>query len=861
MLEHTNTSLRTKVDTQQTQPPAVGSPTHSHLPAHEVPSRVATSSGTSDLEQRDLTTVPKRLHDSFEPSRARTSCDSDEFLPRNALRDILTDKTIQSLLMQTPETSLVKVDNITGHKKRVKIFAILLLIKETKHIWPFIERGISDDNLPLCRDCLKTCLRSDNHVASFVMNQCIVDVPVWNFAAQNVQEERYGQLQKLPFLTRTRLSSGGQGVVWKVQIHPDHYETSTGLDHWERLQEGPFFALKEFGRATDFRDELKALKHFTHPHTGHENLIKALAAYSKCEKYFLLFPLAEGNLESLWQQAGPSLQNSLWLLKQCYGLVQGLQCIHQYQCTDSSSGYKRLLGRHGDIKPQNILWFRDPSTTEDRLVLSDFTLMRFHAEGSNTETTMKSIGGTRTYRAPEVAVTFGKHVSQGYDVWSLGCVFLEFISCHLVGYDATRGQHFEDGDGRDHLSFYITRRDEDICKSGYYEDKFFLYNPGMKEAEVKESVKLWFSYLRGLKHCPSDLHHFLDIIQGHMLVIKPESRWSIQELVESLAKILDQSHQPDHGTGDCYYNRESQDTSLTGQFPPLCNGDGYHQHIRQHWSTHISTHCDLNSSAHLGRTSIFRDSKDLTCALLPGHDITDKLGNDSADYMFPPRTPGPVQLQHTRSTTIVAGSTTPKDDDIFQKNQSPGNDSPETPETAVVIGPRQEHPLRQKSMCVTDQELSPMTGPLRVIDNISASQTPGSTSTPASSHPPSSTSRAHSTYSEKLRPSMSSRTDESMLNSEGCSQSSQSSEAFHCFAIKELLEPEMPAYSLPTSDTTLRSATRMETSPGPWATKTRSVRKHGVNIWQKLKSLKRRGVRSILNRGRRIVGPGGREGR
>lgn len=259
-------------------------------------------------------------------------------------------------------------------------------------------------------------------------------------------------------------------------------------NRWERLHKGPNFALKEFGNEVDFRDELEALKFFSQPDTKHEHLIKALAAYSQCGRYFLIFPLAEGNLDRIWREAGSSLRDPLWLLTQCHGLTQGLHGIHQYTATKPSSTQTRLLGRHGDIKPPNILWFRDPSTLGDRLVLSDFTLMRFHAEGSDEETTMGRIGGTGTYRAPEVAFMSGKHVSQKYDLWSLGCVFLEFISCHLVGYDATRGNHFRGHDGLDYQSFGATRLMEDTIESGYPEDKYFLYKPGLKEAEVKKSV-------------------------------------------------------------------------------------------------------------------------------------------------------------------------------------------------------------------------------------------------------------------------------------------------------------------------------------------------------------------------------------
>lgn len=209
----------------------------------------------------------------------------------------------------------------------------------------------------------------------------------------------------------------------------------------------------------------------------------------------MIFPLAEGNLVQLWQdeKAILSLKNPLWLLRQCHGLTQGLHKIHQYEeGNNSSSSWKSgvLLGRHGDIKPQNILWFRDSGTSpaEDRLVLSDFTLMRFHAIGSNEETTMRRIAITSTYCAPEVEVTSGKHVSQKYDVWSLGCVFLEFISCHLLGYDATLGLYFRGHDDRDHKSFHQCRLDEH-SSPGSPENKYFNYKPGMQEAKVKETVR------------------------------------------------------------------------------------------------------------------------------------------------------------------------------------------------------------------------------------------------------------------------------------------------------------------------------------------------------------------------------------
>lgn len=206
----------------------------------------------------------------------------------------------------------------------------------------------------------------------------------------------------------------------------------------------------------------------------------------------MILPLAKGNLVEFLNQDSPFSKDPIWILRQCYGLTDGLRRIHKCKTSDvvpSSHGRKYLRGRHGDIKPPNILWFADDLTGENRLVLSDFTLMRFHAQGSKTDTLVDRVGRTRTYRAPELDdfPSSDSRVSQKYDVWSLGCVFLEFISSHLVGYKATRGEkkHFEDDCGQGYETFNTTR----VVEDSTYEDKYFIHKKGERTAEVKQSVK------------------------------------------------------------------------------------------------------------------------------------------------------------------------------------------------------------------------------------------------------------------------------------------------------------------------------------------------------------------------------------
>lgn len=266
----------------------------------------------------------------------------------------------------------------------------------------------------------------------------------------------------------------------------------------KRIETGPDFAVKEFRDKRDFDDEFNALKLFHRKDFSHKHLIEVLGAFSYHGKDFLIFPLANGNLNTFWEHPGRTWSVE-WMLEQCTGLTEGLEAIHN--CTaafEPSDHGLALRGRHGDIKPQNILWFHDFATTQGlqraddlgRLVISDFSLMRFHIKGSNTETTANRIGWSHTYRAPEKDAAPEDPVDQKYDVWSLGCVFLNFISCYLAGYDATLGKFFTGDTGQAYQSFATARQMEEPDKVDIVprDNYFHLCGPKMKKAKVKHSV-------------------------------------------------------------------------------------------------------------------------------------------------------------------------------------------------------------------------------------------------------------------------------------------------------------------------------------------------------------------------------------
>ncbi|UPX10469.1 uncharacterized protein EKO05_0001127 [Ascochyta rabiei] len=153
----------------------------------------------------------------------------------------------------------------------------------------------------------------------------------------------------------------------------------------------------------------------------------------------MIFPWAEdGDLENFWKTNSlPPCQNhefAMWMSKQMLGLASALRIIHHPNNVKGLDGQdSKTHGRHGDIKPTNILWFRSPGPEGSLgiLKISDFGFAEFHAERSKSRGNIQGL--TDIYRAPELEVE--GLVSPRYDIWSFGCVLLEFAVWCLMGHD------------------------------------------------------------------------------------------------------------------------------------------------------------------------------------------------------------------------------------------------------------------------------------------------------------------------------------------------------------------------------------------------------------------------------------------
>jgi serine/threonine protein kinase len=186
---------------------------------------------------------------------------------------------------------------------------------------------------------------------------------------------------------------------------------------------------------------LKKFSGDSHPH-----LVSLLSTYEQFKKFYLVFHWAEADLQVYWKEINPApsvdRKTILWMAQQCRGIADGLSKIHHYETSNSklhpNSAWNvdgsQLFGRHGDIKPANVLWFRDPSEVNiGNLKITDFGLAEFSAPHTKSYKPKSKVATTLNYRPPECDLEGGV-IGRSYDIWTLGCLYLEFITWLLGGW-------------------------------------------------------------------------------------------------------------------------------------------------------------------------------------------------------------------------------------------------------------------------------------------------------------------------------------------------------------------------------------------------------------------------------------------
>ncbi|KAJ4413666.1 hypothetical protein N0V82_008395 [Gnomoniopsis sp. IMI 355080] len=509
--------------------------------------------------------------------RTSVGNDRDKFLPNGEFDQIMQwDRVYEELARSFHEKSQDDLQKLTHQiwdeiefadappTNRRKIFATLVCINKATYITFFIDEGLYDSHLPFYFSEIthhklqvywKT--RADEEVQihcfsemgwsileyeNFQQYQWSFQAPYFEIMSDGKRKRplhyRFDDRHVLPFVEDYE-EEGTSG----------RYMFSGGYSELK----SPWFAVKRLKPSTYneemFKREVATLKRLSGQ--NHAHLITLQATYFYRKRYHLLFRWADGNLRDYWEahpepSGIPRTRNdATWVASQWLGLARGLLAIHHCPPDDDIDiaddeqhdglDFQRINGRHGDIKPENILFFNYPGPKNEhgpenapRLVISDFGLTEFHRNETNLVNPL-TVAMSPTYRPPEYDVS--ATISQSYDIWSLGCVLLEFIIWYLQGFNAF-----------DQFSQDRTSEDGAVIR----EDKYFTiahdlrteYGKFSKAAVLKNSVTTTIEVLRQDLGITDFIVDVLDFIEQHMLLMQPERRASCENVVEKLESIL-----------------------------------------------------------------------------------------------------------------------------------------------------------------------------------------------------------------------------------------------------------------------------------------------------------------------------------
>ncbi|KAF9784851.1 hypothetical protein IL306_006737 [Fusarium sp. DS 682] len=147
------------------------------------------------------------------------------------------------------------------------------------------------------------------------------------------------------------------------------------------------------------------------------------------EDFFLVCEGADGgNLEDFWETFPRLLTAGLVksVIEQLYGLA--------YACSEVDMTITDGLAINGNLKPENILWFKDESGVRGKIG----TLKTCH-QSPVTELVSREAMSGRLYRPPKQAFqdsekgTYYTQVVESDDMWAMGCITLQFLVWLLYG--------------------------------------------------------------------------------------------------------------------------------------------------------------------------------------------------------------------------------------------------------------------------------------------------------------------------------------------------------------------------------------------------------------------------------------------
>ncbi|KAI0144540.1 kinase-like protein [Xylariaceae sp. FL1272] len=489
--------------------------------SRQVSGRSSRRAGSFGIDQSDGS-LYRQLRSSLvecDTSNGTHTFSKSSFLPLSVVNQRISKDVIRT---QLSWKSSLTSPSLSQHifEKAKKVFAILSLCEEESSIETLFNEGLTDTgsyNVLVSRHGTVfhsfTKFKKNVTVDDILRAQWQLLAPVFRTPGEHIILK---QENPMPFFDVKKISATDMSVVYTGKLHAAH--------HTSEVDGNMRIAIKEFPREEDFQKErgnLDMIQTLIHP-----NLIKHIATCQQGTICFVIFPWASGgNLFDLWKSTpkalrprGPDLLQ--WSFQQMFGIVDAIRALHDRNC------------RHGDLKPENILHFtgsKDLKSQSDQLgdlVVADVGVSKIHHqatelrhEGTDTKAT------TPSYEAPEVE--FNRQTPRGrrYDMWSIGCMYLEFVIWLLYGFDAI-------------IAFRELRRPS---HDPFPQKAAFYRRTAAGEPEIHPAVTRVLHVLKRDPRCAkgTGLADLIHIIEYDLLRIDLKERVEAQELRNKFKRILD----------------------------------------------------------------------------------------------------------------------------------------------------------------------------------------------------------------------------------------------------------------------------------------------------------------------------------
>lgn len=500
------------------------------------------------------------LYKTLSSSICESGLNGHKFIPNHILNEKVTNEAIKKELKRALPGVISKgylADRVVKREAK-KLFVVLVCLSKPWDIKKLLDNGFVDKDLPLILSDKKLLSTQDSRkifsppnswdyatVDLFIEKQWIVLAPSFSITGEHMDLDRRCPL---PFSKDkdVDIANGPNSVVHKMTIdrsHQDGFEVSViflpylipqhtkvrkaetprlqialKLIHRTKVMPSPedSHALQTlFQREQENLMTIRTLKNNVH-------ITQNLATFSQQNQDYIIFPWAEGgDLENFWEKehSKPQKQQvTLWSLQQMLGLTEALHALHKE--IDKEAHF-----RHGDLKPGNILHFYTGGSI-GTLKIADFGISRIHnKETFERNGSTKTKATTPSYEAPEASEALPEKGarSRKYDIWSLGCIFLEFTIWLLHGFDRVR-------------KFRALRAGQSFSNNNL--EHFYQIMGGVAQvhAEVGKMIA-------NLKRAPESktgtaLGDLLDVIQTDVLVVEVQNRYNAEQLRGRLREIV-----------------------------------------------------------------------------------------------------------------------------------------------------------------------------------------------------------------------------------------------------------------------------------------------------------------------------------